>query len=286
MKFLTIGLIGEPNAGKSSLLNQIMQLDLAIVTPKVQTTRVNLRGVFNEGDTQLIFIDTPGLFDAKGKLEKAIVTNAISSFEESDILCVIYDPKRINNYVVELLQDQNIKGKPKYAIINKIDSMPKAQALHLAQKLAEMNFYDEIFFLSALKGEGVRYFIDFIKTKAVAGPWLYSEDDITDTPSKNIAEEITREQAYLLLNKEIPYSLKVETDSWKQDEDGITEIHQSLFVLKESQKVIILGTGGQKIKEIGQRSRQKIAKVLGIKCRLFLHIKVREDWIDRDFRDL
>lgn len=285
MKYLNIALVGEPNAGKSSLLNQIIQQDIAIVTPKVQTTRVKLRGVFNDGDTQLVFIDTPGLFEARGKLEKAIVSNAKSAFEEADVICVLFDPKRINDYVAGILAQELACKKPTYAIINKIDTLPKPQTLILAEQLSKMEFFDEIFFLSAKNGKGVRHFLNFLENKAKDGAWMYQEDDITDSPSRNIAEEITREQAYLQLNKELPYSLKVETDTWREDEEGITEIHQSIYVLKESQKTIFLGAGGSKIKEIGRRARLKIAKVLGLKLRLFLHVKVREDWIDKDFRN-
>lgn len=282
-KHLTIALIGEPNAGKSSLLNTIIGVDIAIVTSKVQTTRKNLRGIHYENNTEMVFVDTPGLFEPHGKLERFIVKNAKQSFAEVDLIAVLYDPKRINNYVVELLADVK---KPKIALINKVDAYAKEDLLPLAQKLSDFGCFAEIFFISAKDGTNVDMLIDYLATQAKEMPWMYNEEMLSDTPVQQLAEEITREQAYQLLNKEIPYALKVETVAWQPGEDGVLEVHQEIIVMKESQKKIIIGAKGEKLKEIGKRARYKIKALLEAPLRLFLHVKVRADWIDRDFRDL
>lgn len=282
-KSLVIALIGEPNAGKSTLLNALVGEKISIVTHKVQTTRHNIRGVVNEGDTQLVFIDTPGLFDAKRTLERAIVKAATNSFEEADIVCLMFDINRLKGDAYkEVLNFVKNTKKPLFAIINKIDLLPKDELLPLIQKLADENIFQEIIPLSALKATGVARITQFFVSQATPGPWYYEEDEITDQSMKNICEEITREQAFILLHEEIPYSLKVETEIWQEAITSVT-IHQALFVVKNSQKVIALGKGGSKIKEIGKRARHEMGKLLGKKVHLFLYIKVREDWIERDF---
>jgi GTP-binding protein Era len=282
-KNLVIALIGEPNAGKSTLLNALVGEKISIVTHKVQTTRYNIRGIVNEGDTQLIFIDTPGLFSAKRTLERAIVKAATTSFDEADIVCLMFDVNKLNSdaYKDVLPFVQNTK-KPLFAIINKIDLISKEEILPLIKKLADENIFKEIIPLSALKSSGIEHITEFFLSQAKEGPWHYLEDEVTDQPIRNICEEITREQAFILLHQEIPYSLKVETEIWKETEATVT-IHQAIFVMKETQKTIALGRGGSKIKEIGKRARLEISKLLGKKVNLFLYIKVREDWIEKDF---
>ncbi len=282
-KSLVIALIGEPNAGKSTLLNALVGEKISIVTHKVQTTRHKIRGIINEGDTQLVFIDTPGLFNAKRTLERAIVKAATTSFEEADIVCLMFDVNRLKGDAYkEVLNFVRHIHKPLFAIINKIDLLPKDEILPLIQKLADENIFKEIIPLSALKSSGVDRITKFFVSQAKEGPWHYLEDEITDQPIRNICEEITREQAFIQLHQEIPYSLKVETELWEETDTSVT-IHQAIFVVKETQKTIALGKGGSKIKEIGKRARLEIGKLLGKKVHLFLYIKVREDWIERDF---
>ncbi len=282
-KSLIIALIGEPNSGKSTLLNALIGEKVSIVTHKVQTTRFNIKGILNEGDTQLVFIDTPGLFDAKRPLEKAIFRNAINSFEEADIICLMFDINKLKNasYRNVLNFTKNIK-KPLFAIINKIDLIPKEELLPTIQMLADEKIFSEIIPLSALKKTGLERVTKFFVSQAKPGPWYYEEDEITDQSVKSICEEITREQTFIQLHQEIPYSLKVETEKWEETEDSVS-IYQAIFVVKDSQKVIALGKNGSKIKDIGKRARFEMGKLLGKKVHLFLYIKVRENWIERDF---
>ena len=282
-KSITIALIGEPNAGKSTLINALVGQKISIVTHKVQTTRHKIRGVVNEGDTQLVFIDTPGLFMPKRTLEKAIVRAATSSFEEADIVCMLFDINRlISNHHKDALEFiKNVK-KPLFAIINKIDLVDKDKLLPLIKSLADECIFQEIIPLSAIKNSGIKRITNFFLSQATEGPWQFIDEEITDQSVRSICEEITREQAFIQLHQELPYSLKVETEKWEEGELTLS-IHQTIFVTKDSQKIIALGKGGAKIKEIGRRARMEIAKLIGKRISLYLYIKVREDWIERDF---
>ena len=286
-KTLSVALIGEPNAGKSSLMNAIIGEKVSIVTHKIQTTRFNIRGILCEEDTQIIFMDTPGIFKPERRLEKAIVRNALNSFDQADILCLILDVKHFNlDNLAQLKTYLKKSGKPCYAIINKIDLIARFKLLEIIKNLDETLLFKELFMVSATKGDGIENLINFLKKQAQPGFWMYEEDQLTDQPARVLAEESTREQAFLLLHEELPYSLKIETDQWQECEDGSIKIHQSIYVLKEQQKIIVLGAGGSKIKDIGRRSRQQISNILGKKVHLFLHVKVREEWIDRDYRTI
>lgn len=284
-KTLNVALIGEPNAGKSSLLNAIIGEKVSIVTHKVQTTRFNIRGILCEDDTQVIFTDTPGIFKPEKRLEKAIVRNALNSFDQADILCLILDVKHFDlNKLTQVQAYLKKSSKPCYAIINKIDLIARVKLLEIIKKLDETLLFKELFMVSATKGEGVANLINFLKKQAHPGPWLYEEDQLTDQPARVLAEESTREQVFLLLHEELPYSIKIETDQWQDCPDGSIKIYQSIYVLKEQQKVIVLGANGSKIKDIGRRSRQQISNLLDKTVHLFLHVKVREEWIDKDYR--
>lgn len=282
-KSCVIALVGKPNVGKSSLLNALIGERISIVTHKVQTTRSNIRGILNIQNTQLIFIDTPGLFKAARPLEKALVKNAVRSFDEANIICVLFDVKKLALDSLEPLKNYLKTSKKKcYAILNKIDVIEKSKLLEITKQLSSEHLFEEIFMLSALKGDGLEHFKEFLVKKAKVGEWLFDEDQLTDVPMRSIAEEITREQAFLLLHNELPYSLKIETDNWEEKKGDSVKIHQTLFVLKESQKIIALGKQGIKIKEISRRSRLRIEKLIGKKTHLFLHVKVA-NWIERDF---
>jgi GTP-binding protein Era len=283
-KLMVVGLLGEPNVGKSSLLNRFIGEKISIVTHKVQTTRHNIRGIVNLDDTQLVFVDTPGLFAPSRRLEKAIVSNAIAALDEVDCICVVLDVNHIDFSKLEVIKQYLAEHKKTcYALLNKIDLISKDELLPIIEKVAEENIFAEIFPVSALKGHGAERFLNALKNNANAGPWMYLEDELTDQPMRIIAEEATREQAYLMLHKELPYSLKIETEKWEEQKNGSVKIYQAIYVLKESQKIIVLGKSGEKIKHIGQKSRAQIEKLTGNKVHLFLHVKVREDWIDKDF---
>lgn len=279
-KTLRIAIVGEPNAGKSTLTNALVGQKVAIVTPKVQTTRHNVTGVLTEGDTQLIFVDTPGLFIPEKTLEKKIVRNAWNGVADAEQICILIDAKKgITPYLRTLLsQIQQRHHANLICVINKIDLVAKPILLHLAKELAELGLED-IFMVSALKDRGLRKLVSKLISRANVGEWLYDEEHYTDQNIRALAEEITREQAFLLLNKEIPYSLKVETEKWEDLRNGDVKIYQAIIILKDSQKSIVVGSNGSKIKDIGRRARDILQKILGHKVHLFLHVKIKEDWI-------
>lgn len=285
-KLITVALIGEPNAGKSTLTNALVGEKITIVTHKVQTTRENVRGVVTDGDTQMVLIDTPGLFDAKKTLEKFIVKNATASFEEADIVCLVIDINRLakDAYKDVFVYLRSVK-KPIFAIINKIDMLTNEEILHGIQKLSDEQLFKEIIPVSGLKNRNIDHLRTFLMKQAEPGPWIFEDDEITDQNNRKLAEEITREQAFLHLHEELPYSLKVETEKWEENEELIV-IHQVIFVTKEAHKGIALGKGGSKIRTIGQAARIELTKLLGKRVNLFLFVKVREDWIERDFSQL
>ena len=283
-KCLTIAFVGESNVGKSTLLNELVGHKVSIVTHKVQTTRYNIRGVTNVGDTQLVFIDTPGIFDPQGTLEKAIVNQALGAFDQADVICIVFDARRVQHPILNTIKEYSQRsGKKCYAVVNKVDLVEKEKLLPGLQEVYDLGIFTEVFPVSALKAYGTKHFMEFLLKQAPAGEWHFIEDEMTDQPSRKIAEEITREQAFILLHEELPYSLKIETDLWEEQADGSVKIYHSIFINKATQKPIVLGKGGAKIKEIGRRARGQIGHLLGKKVHLFLHVKVREDWIEKDF---
>ncbi len=279
-KKITVAIAGAPNAGKSTLMNTILGLNISIVTHKAQTTRHNLRGIIHDGDTEMVFLDTPGLFDPKGTLERFICANAVEGVKEADIVCLLFDVNVIKRKEHEnILKFFKNSNKPIIALITKIDLINKNYLLPMIESLNDLKIFDEIIPISSKKGLNINKFIDITTRYAKQGEWMYAEDDITDQPIKNICEEITRKYTLIFLHQEIPYSIKVETEKWEEDDEYII-IYQAIFVNKESQKIITLGKNGEKIKEIGQKSRLEIAKLTGKKVRLFLYVKVREGWIE------
>ncbi len=282
-KLLKVAIIGEPNAGKSTLLNKIIGQNISIVTHKVQTTREVIRGIYTNGETQIVFLDTPGIFNAERNLEKYIVSNAMSSFEEADVVCLIMDLRKINSgshaAILKAIKDLN---KPIIGLINKIDMVKRNDILPLIQKLSEEFGFAEIVPMSAEKGDGVKRYLEVLEKYAYDDMHIYSEDEITDKPIRFIAEEITRKHAFLHLHKELPYSLKVETEKWDEFDDEV-KIYQTIYLVKDSQKNIAVGKGGTKIKMIGTDARKEIQQLIDKKVHLYLYIKVREEWMEKDF---
>jgi GTP-binding protein Era len=281
-KSLRVALVGEPNAGKSTLINAIVGEKVSIVSPKVQTTRNNIIGVVNQDETQLIFIDTPGIFKPERTLEKAIVANAWAGLEDADIACLIIDARRDLNEQMEYFVKKVIsKRNDTIIVFNKLDLIKPDSLLAKVEKLQNLGV-ENVFIISALKGNGIDDLTKCLLKIAKPGPWFYNEDEYTNQSMIDIAAEITREQAFLLLNKEIPYSLKVETEKWERLNNGSVKLYQAIVVLKESQKHIVIGDNGSKIKHISLKARREIEKAIGVKIHLFLYVKVRENWIEKE----
>jgi GTP-binding protein Era len=276
-----IALIGAPNAGKSTLINALVGSKVAIVTPKVQTTRTLLRGIAMEGQAQLVFLDTPGIFAPRRRLDRAMVTTAWSGAHDADIVAVLIDVKSgLNDDAEALLKKLQEVRQPKVLILNKVDLVEKARLLALAQTANDTAKFEATFMISATKGDGVADVRQWLAAHVPAGPWHYPEDEVSDAPVRQLASEITREKLYLKLHQELPYQSTVETESWTERKDGSVRIEQTIYVERDSQKKIVLGKGGQSIKAIGEASRRELAEILEKKVHLFLFVKVREGWGD------
>ena len=276
-----IALIGAPNAGKSTLINALVGSKVAIVTPKVQTTRTLLRGIAMEGQAQLVFLDTPGIFAPRRRLDRAMVTTAWSGAHDADIVAVLIDVKSgLNDDAEALLKKLQEVRQPKVLILNKVDLVEKARLLALAQTANDTAKFEATFMISATKGAGVADVRQWLAAHVPAGPWHYPEDEVSDAPVRQLASEITREKLYLKLHQELPYQSTVETESWTERKDGSVRIEQTIYVERDSQKKIVLGKGGQTIKAIGEASRRELAEILEKKVHLFLFVKVREGWGD------
>jgi GTP-binding protein Era len=287
-KLLVVSIIGKPNAGKSTLLNCLVGQKVSIVTHKVQTTRNVIRGILTDDDTQIVFIDSPGIFDPKRRLERSMVRAAWSSVVGSDLVIIIIDASTEIDDETKQIIDRIISQKLDFIIIlNKIDIC--AENIKKNREIIK-NIYNssEIFEISAKHREGIDDLLLNLKARAYRGEFLYPEDDITNASSKFIAAEITREKLFLNLEEEIPYRLTVDTELWKYKQDGSIEIRQVIIVTRETYKTIILGKNGNKIKLIGTQARKEIDEVLGIKSHLFLFVKVRKDWEDNPmiYKDL
>ncbi len=277
-----VALIGAPNAGKSTLINQLVGAKVSIVSRKVQTTRTQVRGIAMHGAAQIVFVDTPGIFRPKRRLDRAMVTSAWGGAADADIVCVLVDVgKHDDPETLELMERLKEVRQPKALIINKVDTLAgeeKHRLLPIAQELNARGEFQATFMISALSGYGAKDILDWIAARLKPGPWLYPEDEVSDAPLRFLAAEITREKIYERLHDELPYRSTVETDSWKAQKDGSVRIEQTIFVERESQRKIVLGKGGATIKAIGQAARMEIAEAAEAKVHLFLFVKVREDW--------
>ncbi len=276
-----IALIGAPNVGKSTLINALVGAKVAIVSHKVQTTRALLRGIATADGAQLVFIDTPGIFAPKRRLDRAMVTNAWAGAHDADIVGVLIDAKRgLDDEALALLDQLAPVTAPKILLINKIDLVEKPALLAIAQAAGERVAFAATFMISALNADGIADVKRWLVANAPEGPWHYPEDQITDAPLRQLAAEITREKLYARLHQELPYQSTVETEQWKELRDGTTRIEQTIYVERESQRKIVLGKGGQTIKAIGAEARRDIAEMIEAPVHLFLFVKVRERWSD------
>jgi GTP-binding protein Era len=276
-----IALIGAPNVGKSTLINALVGTKVAIVSHKVQTTRALLRGIATAGEAQLVFIDTPGIFHPKRRLDRAMVSKAWTGAQDADLVCILIDAKRgLDEEAIALIDRLADVRQPKLLLINKIDLVDKPALLALTQRMNERIAFAATFMISALTGDGVADLKAWLAGHVPAGPWHYPEDQITDAPMRQLAAEITREKLYLRLHQELPYQSTVETDQWTERKDGSVRIEQTIYVERESQRKIVLGKGGQSIKAIGAEARREIAGILEQPVHLFLFVKVREGWGD------
>jgi GTP-binding protein Era len=276
-----VALIGAPNAGKSTLLNQLVGAKVSIVTHKVQTTRAIVRGVATHGTAQIVFVDTPGIFSPRRRLDRAMVTTAWGGAKDADLVLVLIDAERgIRGDAEAMLAALSDVRQPKVLILNKIDRVKHEKLLALAAQANEGAGFERTFMISALNGSGCRDLLDFVAERLPEGPWYYPEDQISDLPMRQLAAEITREKLYLRLHQELPYSSHVETEKWEEKKDGSVRIEQVIYVERDSQKKILLGHKGETIKAIGQTARKEIAEILEQKVHLFLFVKVRGNWGD------
>jgi GTP-binding protein Era len=276
-----IALIGAPNAGKSTLINALVGAKVAIVSHKIQTTRALLRGIATAGGAQLVFIDTPGIFAPKRRLDRAMVSKAWSGAHDADVAAVLIDAKRGLDEDVDAIFDHLAEiRQPKILLINKVDLVEKSTLLAIVQAANARATFAATFMISALTGDGVADVKSWLAEHAPVGPWHYPEDQITDAPLRHLAAEITREKLYQRLHQELPYQSTVETEIWKELKDGSIRIEQTIYVERESQRKIVLGKGGQTIKAIGAQARREIADMIEMPVHLFLFVKVREGWGD------
>jgi GTP-binding protein Era len=279
-----IAIIGAPNAGKSTLVNALVGAKVTIVSRKVQTTRIQIRGIAIEGASQLVLVDTPGIFAPKRRLDKAMVASAWAGAADADQVLVLVDAAKGIDEDVERLFAK-LAGEPArkpILVLNKVDRVEdKARLLALTQDLSSRLAFEAVFMIAALTGNGVAELKRFLAEHVPEGAWLYPEDELSDIPVRQLAAEVTREKIYDLLHDELPYQITVETDSWKELRDRSVRVEQTIYVERDSQKAIVLGKGGQTIKRISQASRAELTGIVGEPVHLFLFVKVREGW-DRD----
>ena len=276
-----VALIGAPNAGKSTVTNDFVGSKVSIVSPKVQTTRTLVKGIGIYQNTQIIFLDTPGIFNPKRRLDRAMVSSAWSSVEDADIIVLVVDAKRgFDDETRSIVARLNKSGKEAVLLINKIDLVSKDSLLVLSAEINHAGRFKETFFISALNGNYTADFYQYLADNLPLSPWYYPEDQISDMPLKLLTAEVVREKLFMFLHDELPYALTVEPELWERREDGSVRAEMTIYVQRDSQKIIVLGKGGTMIKKIGRAARMELEKLLEERIHLFLFVKVRENWQD------
>ena len=277
-----IAVIGSPNAGKSTLINHFIGQKVTIVTRKVQTTRSVIRGICIHKESQLVFSDTPGIFEPKRRLDRAMVEAAWGSSSDADIILFLCDAQKsgIDNETNKILDELGQSRKKKILVLNKVDLVDNKTLLPLIKNFEAICSFDATFIISALTGEGSKEVLSYLAKNLPKGPWLYPEDEITDLPARLLAAEITREQIFMRLHQELPYATTVETEEWTERDDGAIVINQIIYLKKAGHKKIVIGKNGSMIKMLGKAARIEIEQILERSVHLFLFVKVREKWMD------
>lgn len=276
-----VAVIGAPNAGKSTLVNALVGQKVAITSAKAQTTRARMLGIALAGETQMILVDTPGIFAPKRRLDRAMVSAAWEGAEAADAILLLVDPVKQRRHELEpLLEALATRPERKILVLNKVDVAKKEPLLVLAQELTGKVEFAEVFFVSALTGDGVPELKAALAALMPEGPWHYPEDQVSDASERLLAAEVTREQLYKQLHEELPYDSAVRPEKYVERKDGSVEIHQQIVVTRDNQRAIVLGKGGAKIKAIGEAARKELSGMLGVKVHLFLHVKVEENWAE------
>jgi len=281
-----VAVIGAPNAGKSTLVNRLVGTKVSIVSRKVQTTRMRVRGVVIEGRSQIILVDTPGIFQPRRNLDRAMVSAAWAGAADADIVCLIVDAPDLARTpqglaakdTARIVDGLNAAKRPAILILNKIDEMRRDELLPLVERLKGQAAFEAVFMISAEKGDGTQDLVRHLATAVPPGPWAYPADQAADIPLRLLASEITRERIYDRLHQELPYATNVVTEQWQEMKDGSVRIDQTIFVERDGQKAIVLGKGGAAIKTLGSQARLEMEALFGHKVHLFLHVKVRENW--------
>ncbi len=276
-----VAVLGAPNVGKSTLINQIVGAKVSIVSPKVQTTRTRVLGIHIEGTSQIVFIDTPGIFQPRRRLDRAMVAAAWSGAEDADAVLLLVDAaKGLDDNTRAIVERLKSAGRPAILVLNKVDLAKKPALLRFASELNAGGTFTDTFMVSALTGDGVADLVAHLAGRMAEGPWHFPEDQISDMPQRLLAAEITREQLYRQLHEELPYAATVETESWEERRDGSVKIDQVVFVERESQRAIVLGKGGRRIRALGAAARTELEAIFERRVHLFLFVKVREAWGD------
>ena len=275
-------LIGAPNAGKSTLMNAMVGSKVSIVTPKVQTTRSRIRGIAMAGAAQIVFIDTPGIYQPKRRLDRAMVQAAWKGAEDGDVLLLVHDCARreIDQDTAAIVAQLAASGRPASLVLNKIDLAPQERLLKRAAEMAKQHEFERIFMVSAETGNGVEDLRQWLATKMPVGPYLFDPEDLSDMPLRLLAAEIMREKLFLNLHQELPYQLTVETEKWEEQEDGSATVHLSIYVAREGHRGIVLGKKGSTIKRIGMAARIELEEALDRRVHVLSHVKFRKDWMD------
>jgi GTP-binding protein Era len=276
-----VALVGAPNAGKSTLLNQLVGAKVSIVSRKAQTTRALVRGIAIAGEAQIILVDTPGIFAPKRRLERAMVASALAGAGDADAIVLLIDARRgLDAEVEEIIARLRELSAPKILVLNKVDLVPRESLLALTAAVTQKAEFTDTFMISALNGDGVPDLLAKLASLMQPSPWLYPEDQLSDAPLRILAAEITREKIFERLHDELPYQSTVETESWQNQKDGSARIEQTIYVARDGQKKIVIGEGGRTIKAIGQAARREIEEAAEQRVHLFLFVKVRENWAD------